>query len=85
MMKITLKLYANLSEYLPSHAQRNAVVWDLDEHTTIHELIDELHVPRTSAHLVLVNGVYIQPHERDQVGRLKEGDVLAIWPPVAGG
>jgi sulfur carrier protein ThiS len=34
--------------------------------------------------LVLVNGVYIPP-ERWQTQVLNEGDVLAIWPPVAGG
>ena len=34
--------------------------------------------------LVLVNGVFIPPSERD-VYKLKEGDSLAVWPPVAGG
>ena len=35
-------------------------------------------------HLVLVNGVYVQPEERAS-RVLKDGDVLAIWPPIAGG
>jgi molybdopterin converting factor small subunit len=34
--------------------------------------------------LVLVNGKYIKPEDRDTT-TLLEGDVLAIWPPVAGG
>jgi sulfur carrier protein ThiS len=35
-------------------------------------------------HLVLVNGEFVPPAERS--GRmLAEGDVLAIWPPIAGG
>jgi molybdopterin converting factor small subunit len=33
---------------------------------------------------VLVNGKYIQPEERLSA-TLVEGDVLAIWPPIAGG
>jgi molybdopterin converting factor small subunit len=35
-------------------------------------------------HLVLVNGVYVPPAERLSFTP-KEGDVLAIWPPIAGG
>jgi molybdopterin converting factor small subunit len=34
--------------------------------------------------LVLVNGKYIAPEARGTT-LLQEGDVLAIWPPVAGG
>ena len=35
-------------------------------------------------HLVLVNGVYVPPEQRAE-RVLKDGDVLAIWPPIAGG
>jgi molybdopterin converting factor small subunit len=35
-------------------------------------------------HLVLVNGHYINPEDR-ATRTLAEGDVLAIWPPIAGG
>jgi len=40
--------------------------------------------PRELAHLVLLNGIYVAPEQRNLVS-IKEGDVLAIWPPVAGG
>mgnify|MGYP003498070227 FL=1 len=47
-------------------------------------MIDEFNLPPKLVHLVLVNGNYIQPGDR--AGRaLAEGDVLAIWPPIAGG
>ena len=51
---------------------------------SIHTVVDTYHVPRESAHLILVNGFYILPEDRDKPV-FKEGDVLAIWPPVAGG
>jgi molybdopterin converting factor small subunit len=35
-------------------------------------------------HLVLINGKYIEPDKRWSQ-TLVEGDVLAIWPPIAGG
>ncbi len=37
-----------------------------------------------TAHLVLLNGVYLTPEQREQA-TFKEGDTLAVWPPVAGG
>jgi molybdopterin converting factor small subunit len=45
----------------------------------------ELHrLPEKLVHLVLVNGSYIAPEKRP-TQTLLEGDVLAIWPPIAGG
>jgi sulfur carrier protein ThiS len=47
-------------------------------------VIDRFHMPRALVHLVLVNGNYIPPAER--AGHLlRDGDALAVWPPIAGG
>lgn len=83
-VKITFKLFASLAQYLPSDAVRNIVEIDVDPDTTVHEVIDRFHVPRPSAHLILINGLYVEPEDRDRP-MLKAGDALAIWPPVAGG
>jgi sulfur-carrier protein len=83
-LKITLKLYASLAEYLPPGAEQNIVKIDVDPEDSIHTVVDAYHVPRESTHLILVNGFYILPEDRDKPV-FKEGDVLAIWPPVAGG
>ena len=83
-MKIMLKLFAGLSEYLPDGAYRNSVEVDLDSEQSISQVIEQLKVPAEKVHNVLVNGVYCAPPDRDQ-NNLKEGDTLAIWPPVAGG
>ncbi|MEZ5453733.1 MAG: MoaD/ThiS family protein [Thiothrix sp.] len=84
-MNITLKLYANLSHLLPAHAQYNAAQVSVADNASLNMVIDQFRVPRESAHLVLLNGVFVCHEDRDQPGRLKAGDVLAIWPPVAGG
>lgn len=83
-MKITFKLSASLAQYLPSDAVRNIVEIKVEPDTTVHEIIDRFHVPRPSAHLILINGLYVEPEDRDRP-MLKAGDALAIWPPVAGG
>jgi len=83
-MKITFKLYATLSDYLPAGQRHNAIEVEIDPSTTIGDLIERFRLPEKLAHLVLVNGVYVAPGQR--MGRtLAPGDVLAIWPPVAGG
>lgn len=84
-MKITFKLYATLGELLPANAVRNVATIEVDEDATLHSIIDKYRVPRKLAHLVLINGVFVCDADRDQSGLLKEGDALAIWPPVAGG
>ena len=83
-MQIQLKLYATLSDLLPPEAVNNAVTIEVDETTTPHQVIDQFNVPRPKAHLVLINGIYIEPENRDDA-LFKAGDTLVIFPPVAGG
>jgi len=82
---ITFKLYATLQDLLPAGTRRNAIGIEVPGNVTLNEIIDRFKVPRELAHLVLVNGHFQCEADRDQRGALKEGDVLAIWPPVAGG
>ncbi len=84
-MKITLKLYATLGELLPPGAQNNAAEIEVAADATMNDIIDQYKVPRELAHLVLINGIFSCAEDRDQPGKLSEGDTLAIWPPVAGG
>lgn len=83
-MHITLKLYATLGQYLPAHAERNEARVEVADGITIRELLDRHNVPPEACHLVLLNGVFQPPSKRSEV-RLKDGDAVAVWPPVAGG
>jgi len=85
-MKVTLKLYAMLSDYLPSEARKNnnAVELELNSGTTIAQVIEQRGLPLKYCHLVLVDGVFVPPAQRSQ-RPLTEGETLAIWPPIAGG
>ena len=84
-MQLKIKLYAGLQDYLPRNADSNATVLDVEANCTVYQVIDSFSVPRNLAHLVLLNGVFVEPTARDHAGLLNEGDTLAIWPPVAGG
>jgi sulfur carrier protein ThiS len=83
-MQVQLELYASLMKYLPAQAVRHRVTVELDSGTTACELLERYRVPIEQAHLVLRNGVFLHQQEREQTP-LTEGDVVAVWPPVAGG
>jgi sulfur carrier protein ThiS len=86
---ITLKLFANLRDYLPTQLEQhvrvgNQITLDVPEGTAVQAVIDRFNLPPGLVQLVLVNGAYVPPSER--AGHLlHEGDALAIWPPIAGG
>lgn len=83
-MRIQLKLFATLSEYLPSGAKRNLALLDVPDGATPHQVMDLCHIPKDQAHLVVLNGVFVLPHRRNMLA-MSENDTLALWPPVAGG
>jgi sulfur-carrier protein len=84
-MKISLKLFASLGDYLPADKrQGNVVEIDVSPQASIAQIIEPYGLPPKLVHLVLVNGKYIEPPHRSTY-TLQEGDVLAIWPPIAGG
>jgi len=83
-MEITLKLFATLTDYLPTNRVDNAVRLQIKEGSTVQQIIDQFHLPEKLTHLVLVNGVYVDPADRASKV-LPPDDVLAIWPPIAGG
>ena len=84
-MQITFKLYASLTDYLPADKRSsNLMSLDIAPEATIADIIAPFNLPMKLVHLVLINGVYVAPEDR-AARTLVEGDVLAIWPPIAGG
>lgn len=83
-MKITLKLFATLSPYLPPGARANQAVIEVPEDTTPLAIIEKFNVPRDLAHLVMIDGVYVSPEDR-ATRVLRDSEQLSIFPPVAGG
>ena len=82
-MKITFKLYASLTRYLPDRAKNHQIELDVSEAMSPLQLLAQYGVPEAQIHLVLINGVFVVPSERDV--SLKAGDELAVWPAIAGG
>jgi sulfur carrier protein ThiS len=84
-MKITFKLFASLTEFLPQQARyTNVIEIEVAPDATVSQIIEPFGLPEKQVHLVLINGKYVEP-ERRMTQTLSEGDALAIWPPIAGG
>jgi sulfur carrier protein ThiS len=84
-MEITFKLYAGLTQHLPVDRRiGNSMALSLPDGATIPQVIEPFALPMKLVHLVLINGVFVPPEQRAE-RVLVDGDVLAIWPPIAGG
>lgn len=84
-MRITLKLFASLTARLPADARANhRIDLDVDPGTTVLDVIRRHGIPEALCAIVLVDGHWVARPDRATRAML-EGQVLAIWPPVAGG
>ncbi|MFP6689340.1 MAG: MoaD/ThiS family protein, partial [Alphaproteobacteria bacterium] len=83
-MKVTVKLFALLGVYLPPDAKDNQIVVEVEDGATPASIFARFNVPPENCHLVLVNGVFVAPGQRDTYS-LEDNDALAAWPPIAGG
>ena len=74
-MKVKIKLFATLRKFGPEEQEV-----DLPENATIGDAINLLNLPKEIPLLKIVNGEHRPPNHP-----LKDGDELALFPPIAGG
>jgi sulfur carrier protein ThiS len=79
-MKIEVNLYATLSQYIPGGNKGSTHIVDVEEGTTVSDLLHQLGVPTQSAKLIFLDGMHSNLDEE-----LKEGNRLGVFPPVGGG
>jgi len=83
-MLINIEFYASLMKYLPPGKSRFKREIKVDDELRLSKLIEQFHIPPQMAHIVLVNGRFVEAEQRAE-RVLVENDVVSIWPPVAGG
>ena len=79
-MEIEVKLFATLRDYLPKGSDRFSCNMEVEGSTRVQDILSRLKIPEEMPKIILINGIH---GKKDQV--LKDGDVLSIFPPVAGG
>jgi sulfur carrier protein ThiS len=84
-MTVTLKLFASLAAHLPADTRSShTVALDVSPGTTVLDVIRRQGIPEAICAIVLVDGHWVARPDR-ATRALADGQVLAIWPPVAGG
>lgn len=79
-MKVKLKLFATLRDYLPEGNDGHSCTLELSENTKVSDLFNQINIPAEIPKITLINGLQKDPDEI-----LKDGDTLSVFPPVAGG
>ncbi len=79
-MQIEVKLFATLRDFLPEGSDRFSCRMEIDGQTRVQDILSRLKISEEMPKIILVNGIH---GKKDQL--LKEGDVLSVFPPVAGG
>ena len=80
-MRVVLKLFATYGDYLPPESTGNACEVEVPTGTVVIDLLDRFDVPREPGEsVILING---RAAPRDQT--LREDDVVAVFPAMAGG
>jgi sulfur-carrier protein len=79
-MKIKIRLFTKLAEYVPEREPGKTFEFDLPESGSVASLITRLHIPAEEAKIIMVNGRAKPPEYV-----LDENDEVAIFPPIGGG
>ena len=80
LMRIEVKPFANFREFLPPGTGGYSVFLEVETGTTIGQVLEILRIPESIPMLTLVNGIH-----RKFEDAMLPGDVLSLFPPVAGG
>lgn len=79
-MKVEVRLFALLERYLPAGAEGDTTSLDVPLGTTVRDVVELLEIPSELSCLTVVNGRDAPPEQP-----LIAGDVLSMFPPLAGG
>lgn len=79
-MKIEVDLFAALANFLPKDSHGSHAIIDVPEDCTVADLARVLGIPSEMPWIALVNG-----HEAPTEQQLAANDVVAMFPPLAGG
>ena len=79
-MKIEVRLFATLAGYLPDEGDGQSATLELADGSRVRDVVRSLRIPEDMPFLTMVNG---RDAALDQT--LADGDVLSLFPPLAGG
>jgi len=82
---IELKLFMFFKKYLPREALDGRAQYEISEGATFKDLLKALGMPPEEDKIIVINGISHKQSDKVNDMVLQEGDVVAIFPPIAGG
>ena len=79
-MRVTVRLLTAMKKYHPAPNSGDSWELTLSDGSTVQNLLDKLNIPAKVPKTVLVNRIHAQFKDS-----LRDGDVISILQPVAGG
>ena len=79
-MRVEVRLFATLARYLPDDHDAGTTILDVADGSTVADVAHSLGIPGDLSRIVLVND-----RDANDDRRLAEGDVVTLFPPLAGG
>jgi molybdopterin converting factor small subunit len=79
-VRVEVRLFATLARYLPENQHAGIATVDVAEGSTVADVAQALGIPPEMSRIALVN----DQDAADDL-RLAAGDVLTLFPPLAGG
>jgi molybdopterin converting factor small subunit len=79
-MRVTVKLFATLVRFREGSRAGGPFEVELPDGSAVKDLIGLLKIPPEETHVVFINNI-IEEHD----SKLKDGDVVGLFPPVGGG
>jgi sulfur-carrier protein len=79
-MRVTVKLFATLVRFKSGIRSATPFEMELPEGAVVQDLIEQLKIPAEETRVIFINNII-----EDMGTKLKEGDIVGIFPPVGGG
>jgi hypothetical protein len=79
-MKIYVKLKGRLSNFRDLKHIKNSIILDVGDNIKISDVLKKIEIPRKHIGLIVVNKKVVNINML-----LNEGDLLTLYPPIAGG
>jgi sulfur carrier protein ThiS len=79
-VKVQVKLFTYFQKYCPEDNERGLFTLNLVPPVSVGDLLQKLEIPPDYARVVHVNGKFAKDENI-----LKDGDFVAVFPPLPGG
>lgn len=84
-MQVEVRMFMGYRKYLPSDASEGRAKMTVEDGTTVEGLLNKLGIPLNEQKILVINGVSHGACRTVADQPLKDGDIVSIFPPLAGG